>query len=94
MHVSRPTAIGEMASSISHEDQPAALRNYKLRARTKALLAPDEPDANCIGDALEHAAQEALRANDIIKRLREFVARGEHTVESPLTLLEQAAALA
>lgn len=94
MHVSRPTAIGEMGSSIAHEDQPAALRNYKLHARTKALLAPDEPDANCIGDALEHAAEEALLANDIIKRLRKFVARGGRTVESPLTLLEQAVALA
>ena len=54
------------------------------------------PDAMRIRDALERAAQQALRAGNIIKRLREFVAKGEtqHSVESPVTLLEEAVALA
>ncbi|SDJ12660.1 two-component system, LuxR family, sensor kinase FixL [Bradyrhizobium sp. Rc2d] len=94
VHVSRLTAMGEMASSIAHEiNRPlSAITNYMRGA--EALLAPDKPDTNCINDALEHAAQQALRAKDIIKRLREFVAKGEHTVETPLTLLEEAVALA
>ncbi|MGF6312915.1 two-component system sensor kinase FixL [Bradyrhizobium sp. i1.8.4] len=96
VHVSRLTAMGEMASSIAHEiNQPlSAITNYMRGA--KALLSSDKPDANRIGDALEHAAQQALRAGDIIKRLRDFVAKGEtqHTVENPLTLLEEAVALA
>ncbi|MGY4568302.1 MULTISPECIES: PAS domain S-box protein [Bradyrhizobium] len=96
VHVSRLTAMGEMASSIAHEiNQPlSAITNYMRGA--KALLASDKPNANRIRDALEHAVQQALRAGDIIKRLREFVAKGEtqHSVENPLTLLEEAVALA
>ncbi|WP_342723618.1 PAS domain S-box protein [Bradyrhizobium sp. B097] len=96
VHVSRLTAMGEMASSIAHEiNQPlSAITNYMRGA--KAVLASDKPDANRIGDALEHAAQQALRAGDIVKRLREFVAKGEtqHSVENPITLLEEAVALA
>ncbi|MBB4366850.1 PAS domain S-box-containing protein [Bradyrhizobium sp. CIR18] len=38
----------EMASSIAHEDEPPALRNYKQYARTKALLAPDKSDATAL----------------------------------------------
>ncbi|WP_245570228.1 MULTISPECIES: PAS domain S-box protein [Bradyrhizobium] len=95
VHVSRLTAMGEMASSIAHEiNRPlSAITNY-MRG-TKALLAPDKPDANRIAGALEHGAQLALRANAVIKRLREFVAKGEteHTAENPLTLLEEAVAL-
>ncbi len=62
----------------------------------KALLVPDVPDATRIREALDRAAQQALRAGDIIKRLREFVAKGEtqHSLESPVTLLEEAVALA
>ena len=45
---------------------------------------------------MDRSAEQALRAGEIIKRLREFVAKGEteHTVEDPATLLEEAAALA
>ncbi|WP_298365097.1 PAS domain S-box protein [uncultured Bradyrhizobium sp.] len=96
VHVSRLTAMGEMASSIAHEiNQPlSAITNYMRGAR--ALLAPETPEAARIRDALERAAQQALRAGDIIKRLREFVAKGEtqHSLESPATLLEEAVALA
>ena len=96
VHVSRLTAMGEMASSIAHEiNQPlSAITNYMRGA--KALLVPEMPDAMRIRDALERAAQQALRAGNIIKRLREFVAKGEtqHSVESPVTLLEEAVALA
>ncbi|MBR0934227.1 PAS domain S-box protein [Bradyrhizobium jicamae] len=96
VHVSRLTAMGEMASSIAHEiNQPlSAITNYMRGA--KALLASEKPDAGRIDDALERSAQQALRAGDIIKRLREFVAKGEtqHTLESPVTLLEEAVALA
>ncbi|OIM88558.1 PAS domain-containing sensor histidine kinase, partial [Bradyrhizobium elkanii] len=96
VHVSRLTAMGEMASSIAHEiNQPlSAITNYMRGAR--ALLASEVPDATRIRDALERAAQQALRAGDIIKRLREFVAKGEtqQSLESPATLLEEAVALA
>jgi len=96
VHVSRLTAMGEMASSIAHEiNQPlSAITNYMHVAKT--LLAAETLDTTRMRDALDRAAQQALRAGDIIKRLREFVAKGEtqHSLESPVTLLEEAVALA
>ncbi|WP_246664349.1 PAS domain S-box protein [Tardiphaga sp. P9-11] len=96
VHVSRLTAMGEMASSLAHElNQPlSAITSYMRGAAT--LLKQPEPDRTRIGEALNRAAQQALRAGDIIARLREFVAKGETqaTLENPGTLLEEAAALA
>src|SRR5262249_3958320 len=54
------------------------------------------PDTGRVIEALDRSSAQALRAGDVIKRLREFVAKGEteHTIENPATLLEEAAALA
>ena len=60
------------------------------------LLKADVVDKHRVRDALDRSADQALRAGDIIKRLREFVAKGEtqQTLENPGILLEEAAALA
>ncbi len=96
VHVSRLTAMGEMASSLAHElNQPlSAITSYLRGAAT--LLKNEPVDRARIRDALDRSSDQALRAGDIIKRLREFVAKGEtdHTLENPATLLEEAAALA
>jgi two-component system sensor kinase FixL len=96
VHVSRLTALGEMASSLAHElNQPlAAIANY-LKG-SKLLLARDEVPRDRVSDAVDRAANEALRAGQIIRRLRDFVARGEteRTVESLPKLIEEASALA
>jgi len=96
VHVSRLTAMGEMASSLAHEiNQPlSAVSNYM--EGVAALLEQDHPDLTLVSDGVKQAAVQALRAGDIIKRLREFVAKGEtaHTVENPAILLEEASALA
>jgi two-component system sensor kinase FixL len=96
VHVSRLTAMGEMASSLAHElNQPlSAITSYLRGAST--LLKADAVDKGRVRDALDRSADQALRAGDIIKRLREFVAKGEtqQTLENPGILLEEAAALA
>jgi two-component system sensor kinase FixL len=96
VHVSRLTAMGEMASSLAHElNQPlSAITSYLRGAST--LLTAEPTDKRRIREALDRSADQALRAGDVIKRLREFVAKGEteHTFEDPATLLEEAAALA
>jgi two-component system, LuxR family, sensor kinase FixL len=96
VHVSRLTAMGEMASSLAHElNQPlSAITSYLRGAST--LLKTEQPDKARICEVLDRSADQALRAGDVIKRLREFVAKGEteHTIEDPATLLEEAAALA
>ena len=96
VHVSRLTSLGEMASALAHEiNQPlSAIANYLQGSRI--LLAREQVPMDRLTDAVERAAAEALRAGDIIRRLRDFVARGEteRTVESLPKLVEEASALA
>lgn len=96
VHVSRLTALGEMASALAHElNQPlTAIANYLNGS--KFLLTRDDVPRDKVGDALDRAANEALRAGQIIRRLREFVARGEteRTIESLPKLIQEASALA
>jgi two-component system sensor kinase FixL len=88
--------MGEMASALAHElNQPlSAIANYLNGARRLMDKAP-ERDAR-VGDALEKAAEQALRAGDIIRRLRNFLARGEgeRSIESLAKLVHEACALA
>lgn len=96
VHVSRLTALGEMASALAHElNQPlSAIANY-LKG-SQMLLAREDVPLDRVSDAVERAGEQALRAGDIIRRLREFVARGEseRAVESLPKLVEEASALA
>jgi two-component system sensor kinase FixL len=96
VHVSRLTALGEMASALAHElNQPlSAISNYVTGSR--AMLAREGADVVKVADALERASEQALRAGQIIRRLRDFVARGEteRRIESLPRLLQDASALA
>lgn len=96
VHVSRLTAMGEMASALAHElNQPlSAIASYMRGSVT--LLEGPAPDLARLRAALDQAGGQALRAGDIIKHLREFVAKGEteHTLEDPATMMEEASALA
>ncbi|MEN3973469.1 PAS domain S-box protein [Sphingomicrobium sp. XHP0235] len=96
VHVSRLTALGEMASALAHEiNQPlSAIANYLKGSRM--LLRREEVQHERVAEAVDRAAAEALRAGDIIRRLRDFVARGEteRTIESLPKLVEEASALA
>jgi two-component system sensor kinase FixL len=97
VHVSRLTALGEMASTLAHElNQPlSAIANYLKGSRRLLSEQKDERSVK-IGDAIERAAEQALRAGQIIRRLRDFVSRGESEkrVESVAKLIEEASALA
>ena len=96
VHVSRLTALGEMASALAHElNQPlSAIANYLKGSRM--LLGRDEVPHERVADAVDRAANEALRAGEIIRRLRDFVSRGEteRSLESLSKLIEEASALA
>jgi two-component system sensor kinase FixL len=97
VHISRLTAMGEMASTLAHElNQPlSAIANY-LKGSRRLLEKRDDEDANIVRDAMDKAAEQSVRAGDIIRRLRDFVARGEseRRVESVSKLIEEASALA
>jgi two-component system sensor kinase FixL len=97
VHISRLTAMGEMASTLAHElNQPlSAIANYMKGSRRLLEDSTDERSAT-LRDAMDKAAEQALRAGEIIRRLRDFVARGEseRRVESVNKLVEEAGALA
>jgi two-component system sensor kinase FixL len=97
IHISRLTAMGEMASALAHElNQPlSAISNY-LKGSRRLLESGSGEQLVTARDALDKAADQALRAGQIIRRLRDFVSRGEIElrVESVSKLVEEASALA
>ncbi|MGE0060869.1 MAG: PAS domain S-box protein [Xanthobacteraceae bacterium] len=97
VHISRLTAMGEMASTLAHElNQPlSAISNY-LNGASRLIAERTDEDSVMLRDALGKASDQAVRAGQIIRRLRDFVARGEseRRVESVIKLVEEASALA
>jgi two-component system, LuxR family, sensor kinase FixL len=97
VHISRLTAMGEMASTLAHElNQPlSAITNY-LKGSRRLIENEGDERSVMMRDALEKAADQAMRAGQIIRRLRDFVSRGEseRRVENVTKLVEEASALA
>jgi two-component system, LuxR family, sensor kinase FixL len=97
LHVSRLSTMGEMAAALAHElNQPlSAMTNY-LRGSKLLLRDSTDEHAKKISDALDKAAEQALRAGSVIERLRQFIARGEteKRVESIRKLVEETSSLA
>jgi len=82
MQVSRLATIGEMTSGVAHElNQPlAAIANY-AQASVRLLSSPT-PDIADVREALEEIAAQAVRAGDIIRRMRNLV-RAEEVERVP-----------
>jgi two-component system sensor kinase FixL len=97
LHMSRLSTMGQMASALAHElNQPlAAITNYLQGSRRLLEQNTDERLVQ-LRDALEKAGDQALRTGQIIRRLRDFVARGETEwrIESIKRLIEEISALA
>ena len=94
--MARFTALGEMATTLAHElNQPlTAIASYLNGAR-RLLDGGREEDLPMTRGAIVSAAEQALRAGQIIRRLREFVARGESErgPENLRQLVQEASAL-
>ena len=97
-HVGRVSEMGTLASSLAHElNQPlTAVATYCESARD---LLDSEPDAEALAmvrEALDEAAEQAVRAGQIVRRLRDFMSNGEmeRKVESLQRLINEANALA
>ena len=97
VQISRLTAMGEMASALAHElNQPlSAIANY-LKGCRRLLDKRSDDESRMVSEALDKAADQAMRAGDIIRRLRDFVARGEteRRVERVSKLIDEASAIA
>lgn len=78
VHFSRMSAVGTMASALAHElNQPlTAVANYLEAARD--LLDSDSDNAReILHEALDEASRQAVRAGEIVRKLRGYVSRGE-----------------
>jgi two-component system sensor kinase FixL len=97
IHVSRLSAMGTMASTLAHElNQPlTAIATYG-EAASGLFEHPEELDRETLKEVVSEMAEQALRAGSIVRRLREFVARGEvnKTIEDLPKLINEASALA
>ena len=97
IHMSRFTSMGEMASTLAHElNQPLTAVASYLNGCRRLLDGTESVHNLMLRDAIDRAADQALRAGQIIRRLRQFVSRGEseRNVESLPKLIEEASALA
>jgi two-component system sensor kinase FixL len=97
VHISRVSALGEMSSALAHElNQPlSAIGNY-LSGLRRLTQSEAPPRMDLVNEALDRAIEQTLRAGDIIRRLRDFVSRGEteRRVESVGRMINEASALA
>ena len=97
LHISRLSTMGEMASALAHElNQPlSAVANY-LQGSRRLLQNIADDRTPAIMQAMDKAAEQAIRAGQVIHRLRDFVARGEteKRIESIKKLVEEASTLA
>ena len=78
VHTSRLSAVGTLASALAHElNQPlTAIANYMAASRD--LVDDIKPETVAmLREALDETGKEALRAGQIVRRLRDFVSRGE-----------------
>jgi two-component system, LuxR family, sensor kinase FixL len=86
-----------MASTLAHElNQPLTAVTSYLNGCRRLLDGTESVHNLMLRDAIDRAADQALRAGQIIRRLRQFVARGEteRNAESLPKLIEEASALA
>ncbi len=97
LHVSRLSAMGQMAAMVAHElNQPlTAIGNYMEAAATLLDRGGELPVARLRG-AMSRAGEQAVRAGQIIQQLRSFVSRGdsEKRIEAVSPLVREAAELA
>jgi PAS domain S-box-containing protein len=96
-HAARLSAAGQLAAAFAHElNQPLTAVTNSLNA-VRRLLANGGPDKiDTAREVVKEASDQALRAGQIIGRLRDFLTRGEteRRVENVSTMIEEASSLA
>lgn len=97
-HVSRVSAMGTLAAALAHElNQPlSAIATYMEASRDLLDHELTRDVAEMLKEAFNETAAQAIRAGQIVRRLRDFIARGEaeRRIESLYKLVIEANALA
>lgn len=96
-HVGRLNELGSLASSLAHElNQPlTAIASYCQGAADLLESGIDPERIEMAREAMRDTAQQALRAGQIVRRMRDFLSHGEteHSVESLSQIITEANAL-
>jgi two-component system sensor kinase FixL len=96
LHVSRLSAMGQMASALAHElNQPlTAIMNY-VKAAARTMSAVEAPQAAKAREWMDKATAQTARAGQIIRHLRSFIEKREstRTYENLNKVVEEAIAL-
>jgi two-component system, LuxR family, sensor kinase FixL len=96
-HVSRLTEMGQMASALAHEiNQPLTAATNYFEAVRRLLARGDMAAVERAGGVFDSAAAQVVRATQIVRRLSDFVRKGESNrrPEPVGKLIEEASALA
>jgi PAS domain S-box-containing protein len=95
-HMERLSTMGEMAAGFAHEvNQPlTAIANYASVSRR--LLDKGIPEPEKLADTLAKMQAQAIRASEVVERLRQFVRapKGARFVRSPNQLISEVLSLA
>jgi PAS domain S-box-containing protein len=94
-HASRLSTAGQLAAALAHElYQPLTASINSINAARRLSSQAGSQAKACV--ALEEAAEQAVRASHIMRRLSDFVRRGrsEKRSESVIRIVEDAATLA
>jgi PAS domain S-box-containing protein len=96
-HAARLNTAGQLAAALAHElNQPLTAATNSLNAARRLLGKNGHSINGKVGEVMSEAAEQTLRAGQIIRRLRDFVARGEteKRIENVAAMIEDASALA
>lgn len=97
-HVGRLSELGTLASSLAHElNQPlTAITSYCQGAADLLEGELDPERIEMAKEAMRDTAEQALRAGQIVRRMRDFLSHGEteHHIESLSQIITEANALA
>ena len=97
LHSSRLSAAGQMAAALAHElSQPLTALTNSINASRRILGKDARNRTDTVREILDEAVDQAGRAGEIIRRLRDFVIRGEtdKRIEILSTLIREASDLA
>ena len=77
-HAARLTAAGQMAAALAHEiSQPLTAVVNSVNAAKRLLARGGQVNLLTAQEVTDEAAEQALRASEIVRSLRQLVSRGE-----------------
>jgi PAS domain S-box-containing protein len=96
-HAARLTAAGQMAAALAHElNQPLTAVVNSVNAAKRLLTRGDRDNLQIAREVTGEAVEQALRASQIVRSLRQFLTRDEteRRLELLPSMMEEAGALA